>query len=65
MSQLFTWGGQSVLQFSVYISSVALGKFILRYLILLVAMVNGIEDIFLIEVFQMLRSAPKKWIKAK
>ena len=48
-----------------YISSVALGKFLLRYLILLVAMVNGIEDIFLIEVFQMLRSAPKKWIKAK
>ena len=55
----------SVLQFSVYCSSVSLGKFIPRYLILFVAMVNGIEDVFLIEAFQMLRSAPKKWIKAK
>ena len=48
-----------------YSSFVSLGKFIPRCLILFVAMVNGIEDIFLIEVFQTLRSAPKKWIKAK
>ena len=35
----------SVLQFSVYSSFVSLGKFIPRYLILFVAMVNGIESL--------------------
>ena len=36
----------SVLQFSVYSSFVSLGKFIHRYLILFVTMVNGIDSLF-------------------
>ena len=37
-----------------YISSVALGKFLLRYLILLVAMVNGIDSLISISDFLLL-----------
>ena len=44
----------SVLSFSVYSSFVSLGKFIHRYLILFVAMVNGIDSLVSISAFSLL-----------
>ena len=44
----------SVLQFSLYSSFVSLGKFITRYLILFVAMVNGIDSLISLSDFSLL-----------
>ena len=44
----------SVLQFSLYSSFVSLGKFIPRYLILFVAMVNGIDSLISLYDFSLL-----------
>ena len=44
----------SVLQFSVYNSFVSLGKFIPRYLIIFVAMVNGIDYLISFSGFSLL-----------
>ena len=44
----------SVLSFSVYSSFVLLGKFVLRYLILFVAMVNGINSLISFSDFSLL-----------
>ena len=44
----------SVLQFSVYDSFVSLGRFIPRYLILFVAMVNGIDSVISLSNFSLL-----------
>ena len=41
----------SVLKFSVYSSFVSLGKFIPRYLLLFVAMVNGIDSLVAVSDF--------------
>ena len=48
------WFLSSVLWFSVYSSFVSLGKFILRYLILFVAMVNGIDSLISLSDFSLL-----------
>ena len=52
MSSLISF--TSVLSFSVYSSFVSLGKLIPRYLILFVAMVNGIESLISISDFSLL-----------
>ena len=44
----------SVLYFSVYSSFVSLGKFLLRYLIFVVAMVNGIDSLISLYDFSLL-----------
>ena len=44
----------TVLQFSVYSSFVSLGKFIPRYLILFVALVNGIDSLIYLSDFLLL-----------
>ena len=44
----------SVLKFSVYSSSISLGRFIPRYLILFVAMVNGIDSLISLSDFPLL-----------
>ena len=44
----------SVLLFSVYSSFVTLGKFIPRYLIIFVAMVNGIDSLIALSDFSLL-----------
>ena len=52
MSSLTTF--ISVLQFPVYCSFVSLGKFIPKYLILFVAMVNGIDSFISLSDFSLL-----------
>ena len=44
----------SVLKFSVYSYFISLGKFITRYLILFVAMVNGIDSLIALSDFSLL-----------
>ena len=55
MSQFFAWGGQSIgvsaLASGLPINTQALGKFIPRYLIIFVAMVNGIDSLICLSCF--------------
>ena len=52
MSSLISF--TSVLQFSIYRSFVSLGKFIPKYFILFIAMVNGINSLISLSVFSLL-----------